>query len=84
MTYLENFLERNKEKPFVRNMQKYETLSKFDKLKTLSSLFTHLCIDAENGVDNNQLLTDVLSLLNELTLYGQDNFLRWFESNLSQ
>ena len=80
--YLESFIESNKTKSFVTNLQKYTELDFYGRAKTVSSFLTHLLISQEHGQDNADYVQQVLSLLNEMILYKQDNFLNWLESNL--
>lgn len=84
MNYIEDFLERNKRKPFIANLKKYETLStKFQKPKCVSSFLTHLIIDAENGINNCEYIIDCLSLLNQLIIYENDQFIQWLHEKCS-
>jgi hypothetical protein len=84
MTYMERFIERNKEKSFVTNLMKYSELDEYGKSKVLSSILTHLLIDAEHGEDNSSYILDILGLLNKQILYKYDEFLPWFESKCNE
>jgi hypothetical protein len=92
LNYLADFLERNKTKSFITNLEKYLNLSYFGKCKVVSSFLTHLCIDAEtlqtrtqNDIEENtRLITEILSILNELILYKIDNFIEWITNELNR
>ena len=80
--YLNDFLNRSKSRPFYTNLKRYSQLTYFQKLKVVSSFYTHLVIDSEKNIDNKEVREDILSILNKMELYKQDNFLEWLSSNL--
>jgi len=88
--YIEDFLERNKEKPFFTNLKKYNELGYYGKCKCINSLLTHLFIDAEqmnpNDVDklkeNNRLQIELISIMNKIVLYKIDEFFMWLSAEL--
>lgn len=82
MTYISEFIERNEQKSFVTNLKKYNILTEEGKKKVISSFFTHLIIDAENGVDNQTEQEDILGILCEITFYKQDKFLDWLQEKI--
>ena len=45
-------------------------------------MLTHIIIDAENGVQNREIQIDLLSIANEMVLYGQDKFIEWLKIKL--
>ena len=91
MNYLIEFLENNKNKSFITNLQKYNELNFYGKCKCLSSFLTHLFIDAElfftenptKFKENILLQEELLSLLNELVLYKNDKFVEWISNKLN-
>ena len=81
-TYIADFIERNKEKPFITNLSKYVNLSDAGQAKVISSMLTHLLIDQETGYDNRSYIIDVMSILNEKILYQTGDFLAYIEQNI--
>ena len=81
--YIIDFLERNKNKPFITNLKKYSELTFNGRLKCISSLLTHIFIDSENGIDNQNMQEEILSILMNMVLYKQENFLRWLEEKIN-
>jgi hypothetical protein len=79
MTYIEKFIEKNKNKSFTSNLMKYSELDYHGKAKVISSFLTHLLIDAEHGEENEAYVVEVLSILNSYILYKEDRFLSWLE-----
>ena len=83
--YIENFLERNKDKSFISNLNKYFELNHYGKCKVISSFLTHLFIDAEQFENSDLEIFDenlktqqeIISILNEMVLYRIDNFIEW-------
>ena len=82
--YIETFLESNSRKSFISNLKKYNTLDKYGKQKCVSSLYTHLLIDAETGIDNKQIREEIISLLTNMELYNEDKFLNWLTGKLNK
>ena len=82
MNYVEMFLEENKAKPFVTNLEKYTELDYYGKAKVISSMLTHFFIDAEHGRDNKAYIDELVSVLNEFVFYKLDNFLSWIEQKI--
>ena len=80
--YLEDFLEDHKTKPFVTNLQKYNSLDFYGKCKVVSSYLTHLFIDAQHGKDNQEFISEAVSILNEMVFYKVDNFLQYIENKI--
>lgn len=80
--YLNEFLERCKLRPFYTNLKKYASLTWFQKLKCVSSFYTHLVIDAEKKIDNEEVREDILSILTNMELYKIDTFLDWLSKKL--
>jgi hypothetical protein len=88
--YFKDFIERNSTKPFITNLQKYSELSHYGKCKTVSTILTHLYIDAEQGntkelfEQNFKMQEEILSILTELTIYKIDNFISWLTNELNK
>jgi plasmid replication initiation protein len=80
MTYIEKFIEKNKNKSFVSNLMKYSELNYHGKAKVISSFLTHLLISAELGDENESYQIEVMSILNSYILYKQDRFLEWLKN----
>jgi hypothetical protein len=83
-TYVEDFLERNEHKSFIANLKKYDNLLYLQKMKVVSSFLTHLIIDQENGIDNTNIIEEVLSILHEMIMYRTDHFMNFLVNNISQ
>lgn len=82
MKYIEDFLERNKDKPFVTNLKRYTFLNKYGKRKCVSSFLTHLIIDSENDIVNDSYQEELLSILTNMILYNTDNFIDWLKEKV--
>jgi hypothetical protein len=88
MNYLQYFFDRNSSKPFFTNLMKYDTLTIYGKQKCIASFFTHLIIDIEIGLDkeseldNKNIQVDVISILNNFILAGEDTFMTWLRNKL--
>ncbi len=82
MNYLENFLIKCKKKAFYKNLKKYEKLSREKKLITIISFITHLLIDKDNGVANDEYIDDLVFIFNDFYLYGLDNFLFYLSKKI--
>ena len=83
MQYIEYFLEKCKDKPFVKNLQKYSELEFNGKAKVISSMITNLYIDAETGAKNKEYIDELISILSEFHFYKIDSFLSWIDSKIS-
>lgn len=88
--YIIKFLEKNKNKSFFTNLKKYYDLSFEGKCKVVSSFLTHLFINREglrskkDLLDNEKVVSEVLSILNSLVLYKEDNFGVWLKKVLER
>ena len=80
--YIKEFIERNRGKPFVKNLARYDKLNIYGRAKVVSSFLTHLIIDKEHGADNWGYIVELMSILNEIILYNLDDFVEWLESYL--
>lgn len=90
MTYLEDFFDRSQKKSFFTNLMKYDRLDKFGKEKCITSFLTHLIIDLESGIlnedfreENQRLQKEVLLILNDIMLYDNDYFFNWLKEKIS-
>jgi hypothetical protein len=87
--YLEDFIEKNKRKPFVTNLKKYNSLNFFGRAKIVSSFLTNLFIDAEGNIENSDLVAneklqkELVMILNNIILFKNDEFLSWLGGKLS-
>lgn len=86
MRYIEHFIENNKNKSFITNLNKYFDLCYYGRCKVISSFLTHLFIDAEhltnedNIVINKKYQEELVSILNEMIFYKIDNFTTWINT----
>lgn len=85
--YIEEFLEKNKHKPFFVNLKKYVELSRFGKMKVISSLLTNLYIDADglSGevlMESEAMQKEILTILQDMQFFGIDNFIKWLGEKL--
>jgi len=82
--YIIKFLNDNKNKSFLKNLKKYIRLNYYDRCKVISSFLTHLFISRAGIVnkkemeENENLIVEVLSILNNIVLCKEDKFLEWF------
>ncbi len=81
--YIEEFINANSDKPFVANLRKYADLDKWGRLKVISSMLTHIFIDAETtGRDNVAEQRDLIGILMDYVYYDNDTFLDWLEEQI--
>ncbi len=87
--YLEDFLEKNKSKPFFTNLKKYDSLNFYGKAKIVSSFLTNLFIDAEGDISKEDLIInmkfqeELVIILKDIILFRNDEFTNWLRSKLS-
>ena len=85
--YIENFLEKNKNKPFFKNLKKYNNLDRYGKMKVISSFLTNLYIDADNLeseklYESENLQKELLTILSDMQYFNIDNFIQWIGEKL--
>ena len=82
--YLSDFLVRNKKKSFYKNLQKYINLKHNERLKCVLSFLTHIVIDAENNIQNDDIQKELLIIVNDFIMCKQDYFFDWLMKKLNE
>ena len=82
MSYIDDFLQRNKKKPFVNNLKKYLSLNEFGRLKCVLSFMCHIVVDAEHKINNTAIQEELLSIITKMVLYKEDVFLDWLQEKI--